>query len=215
MTHIFRMFAGALLLAAGAAAAQEAFVEGQHYQTINPAQPTSVTGQIEVVEMFWYGCPHCFSFEPYVASWLKTKPADVALVRIPAVFSAQWEVHARAFYAAETLGALEKIHEPLFDAIHRDRAPLHTEDALAAFVAGHGVAEQDFRKAFHSFAVDGKINRAKQLSRNYGITGVPAVIVNGKYRASASSAGSYENLLKLVDFLVDKERAGLAATAAR
>lgn len=185
---------------------QSAFVPGTHYQDVTPVQPTTTGEQIEVVEMFWYGCPHCFDFESYISKWLETKPANVAFVKIPAVFSQSWEPHARAYYTAETLGITDKIHRPLFNAIHTDKQPLNTEDSLARFFVSQGVTDADFRKAYHSFGVDGKVSRARQLSRAYGITGVPAIIVNGKYRSSANTAGSYTELLKLVDELVDTER---------
>jgi thiol:disulfide interchange protein DsbA len=185
----------------------------KQYEEIRPPQPTSAPNQIEVVEMFWYGCPHCYTFEPYIERWLGAKPNDVTFVRVPAVFSAGWEPHARAYYAAETLGVLDKVHRSLFDAIHRDRAPLQDEKSLARFFAARGVPEQDFHKAYDSFAVNGKVARANQLTHDYQITGVPAVIVNGKYRTSATLAGGYENLLKVVNELIERERtAAVAAT---
>ena len=197
----------ALILAVSVTpAVAEEFTAGQHYELVTPAQPTRTDdGKIEVVELFWYGCPHCYAFEPYVDAWLGTKAENVEFVRVPAVFARNWEVHARAYYAAEQLGVVDKIHRPLFDALHTKQRKIFTEDALAAFFVEQGVAEADFREAFHSFGVDTKTRAAIAATRSYGVTGVPAVIINGKYRSSARSTGNYENLLKLVDFLAAKE----------
>ncbi len=208
------IFATVLALVCCQVQAADEYVIGSHYLEVSPAQATSVEDQVEVVEMFWYGCPHCYTFEPYVEKWISGKSDDVTFVRIPAVFSRSWEPHARAYYTAQALGVLEQTHKPLFDAIHRDQQPLHNEDNLARFFSNYGVSVTDFRKVYNSFSVDGKVSRARQLSRAYGITGVPAVIVNGKYRTSASAAGSYDDLLKVIDQLVDKERGEVKATSA-
>lgn len=197
----------ALVLAALAvtAPAADEFTAGRHYDLVTPAQPTGTEDKIEVVELFWYGCPHCYTFEPHIEKWLETKPDYIEFVRMPAVFARNWEVHARAYYAAEQLGVLDRIHRPLFDALHQQKRELFTEEALAAFFAEHGVEPEDFRTAYDSFAVDSKARAAIAATRNYGITGVPAVVVNGKYRSSARSTGTYENLLKLVEHLAAKE----------
>lgn len=187
-----------------AANAQE-FKEGVHYERIVPAQPTSTGDKVEVVEAFWYGCPHCYRFEPYVERWLRRKPANAEFIRMPAVFRPSWEPHARAFYAAQLLGVWEKIHMPMFNAIHQQQRPLNNEVALADFFAEHGVDKDEFRKAYNSFAVDTKVRQAKAMVERYGVTGVPAVIVNGKYRINARTAGSNANMLKVIDFLVEKE----------
>lgn len=208
MAKYLRWMAGLLALVSVAGFAQEKYVLGQQYEEVTPAQSTSTGDKIEVVEMFWYGCPHCYSFEPLLSQWDAKKADDVELVRIPAVFSANWEIHARAYYALETMGKLQALHKPLFDAIHRDRKPLVNENAIAQFVASQGASADAFRQAYNSPAVDSKVERAKKLSRAYGISGVPSVIIAGKYRSSGSAAGSYGELLKVIDFLVDKERAG-------
>jgi protein dithiol oxidoreductase (disulfide-forming) len=186
--------------------ADDEFVAGRHYDNIDPPTETNVAaGKIEIVELFWYGCPHCYEFEPLIASWLKTKAPYIEFVRMPAVFAANWEIHARAFYAAEQLGVLDQVHEPLFDALHRERRKVFSEGELAAFYAEHGVRAEDFHKAYNSFDVDKKTRRAAALTRKYGIGGVPAIIINGKYRSSTQQAGSYENLLKVANFLAAKE----------
>lgn len=199
------IIAGLLLLTAHSAFAAD-WNPGQHYEGVSPpVRPDVAAGKVEVVELFWYGCPHCFAFEPSIEEWLKTKADYIEFKRVPAVFAKNWEVHARAYYATEQLGVTEKTHSALFEALHRDKAKLFTVDALAQFYARHGVAEADFRAAYDSFDVDSKTRNAIALTRKYGISGVPAVIVNGKYRSSARKVGTYENLLKLVDFLAAKE----------
>ena len=182
------------------------YKEGKQYQLISPAVPTANPDKIEVVEMFWYGCGHCFAFEPILSAWLKTKPEDVDFRRIPAVFAQNWVPHARAYYAAAALGETEKLHRPLFEAIHVDERKLFTEDTLVKFAAEVGIPEADFRAAYTGFAIDGKIKQAMLATRDYGIDGVPSLIVNGKYRVTASLAGGQSEMLKVVDFLVDKER---------
>lgn len=206
MRRLLSSFLLAALVVATAAGAEE-FKEGKHYQLITPAVPTANAEKIEVVEMFWFGCGHCFHFEPMIDAWLKKKPDDVEFRRIPAVFAQNWVPHARAFYAATALGQEEKLHRPLFDAIHVDERKLFTEDALLKFATEVGLPEQDFRAAYDSFAIDGKVKQAMLATRDYGIDGVPSVIVNGKYRVTASLAGGQDRMLKVVDFLVDKERA--------
>lgn len=188
-----------------AAQAADTFKDGEHYERITPEVATQSDGKIEVVEVFWYGCHHCYSFEPAIKKWLKSKPDHVEFRRVPGVFARNWIPHARAYYTAEILGVLDAIHTPLFEAIHDEGRRIGDEDSLARFFAEHGVAEADFREAYNSFSVDTKTRQALVASKEYGISGVPSVIVNGRYRTSARLAGTYENLLKIVDALVDKE----------
>jgi thiol:disulfide interchange protein DsbA len=195
-----------LLPLSATAAGPEKYLEGTHYLLVTPAVPTADPKSIEVVELFWYGCSHCFHFEPVLAGWLKTKPADVKFRRIPAVFAQQWVPHARAMYAAEALGALDKLHKPLFEAIHADKRRIFDEESIMAFAGEAGFNLDEFRQAYDSPTVDGKAKMATMATRDYGIEGVPSVIVNGKYRITATLAGSQENILKVVDFLIAKER---------
>lgn len=194
------------LALAGANAGQ--FKEGVHYQVLSNPLPTETGNKVEVLELFWYGCPHCFQLEPTIEKWLEHVPEGAEYRRMPAVFNKTWEINAQGFYAAEALGVLEKTHRPMFDAIHVHKQRLFTEAALAAFFVRHGVNREDFIKTYNSFAVKTKANRAKTMTRRYGITGVPAIIVNGKYRTSVSMAGSEEGLMEVVNALVEKERAG-------
>ena len=201
------LFAALLGVMSAASAADSTFVEGKHYERIKPEVATHTDGQVEVVEVFWYGCNHCFSFEPHIKEWVANKPDNVVFRRVPGVFSRGWVPHARAYYAAEVLGVLDTIHAPLFEAIHEDRRRINDEDSLARFFAEHGVSDADFREAYNSFSVDTKTRQAMEASRDYGITGVPSMIVNGRYRSSARLTGTYGELLKVVDELVDIESA--------
>jgi thiol:disulfide interchange protein DsbA len=191
---------------AGAVETAEPFEAGKHYQPIVPEQPTQTGDKIEVLEIFWYGCPHCNEFEPYIAQWLPKKPDDVEFRRMPATFKPLWTLHAKAFYTAEALGVLEKIHSPLFKALHEEDRRLVDQASLADFFAEHGVNKDDFNKTFSSFSVDSKVRQATHMVMQYKIDGVPAVIVNGKYLIKAGMTGGFDDLFKVVDFLVEKER---------
>jgi len=181
--------------------------EGVQYQVIKNAQPTASEDKIEVLELFWYGCPHCYHLESELDTWLKNKPDDVVFVRVPAILGPSWELYARAFYTAELLGVVDKIHKPLFDRIHKEKKPIRKLQQLKEFFIAQGVSAQDFDDTYKSFAVITKTNRAKQASGLYGISGVPALVVNGKYRTSAREAGGNREILEVVDFLVEQERA--------
>ena len=183
------------------------FHEGQQYEVLATPLATQAVDKIEVVELFWYGCSHCFHFEPQISEWLKKKPADVNFRRLPAVFDPRWVPHARAYFAAEALGVLEKFHSPLFKAIHEEEKKIFDDESLIRFAASLGIDDAAFKDAFTGFAVDGKVKQAMQYTRGSGITGVPSIIVNGKYRTGAQLAGGQDKVLKVVDFLVDKERA--------
>ncbi len=183
-----------------------AFEEGVQYQKIATPQPTTSDDKIEVLEMFWYGCPHCYHLEPILNAWRKHLPEDVAFVRIPAVLGPSWELLARAYYTAQALGVLDKIHEPLFDHIHKERKAIRNVADLKAFFEQQGVSGEDFDKTYKSFAVVMDTNRAREAHERYGVTGVPTLIVDGKYRTSASLAGGNEKMLEVVDYLVAKER---------
>ena len=197
------------LIVSAADAAKGEFAEGIEYERVVPAQPVEEPGKVEVLELFWYGCPHCYHLEPLLEKWRETLPKDVVFRRMPAIFTnPRWELHARAFYTAEALGVLDQIHRPLFEALHKEQLKLATEDELAAFFAQHGVKEEDFKRTFNSFYVTTKVNNAKLMTRRYGIDGVPAMIVDGKYRVDGPAAGSQERMLEVVNFLIAKERGG-------
>lgn len=200
-----------MVFAFGAAPSMaEEYTENMHYELVTPPQPTSVADKVEVVELFWYGCPHCYQFEPTLQKWIKAKPANVAFVRVPGIFRPEWSVLARAYYTAEALGVLDKVHDPIFGAVHELKRPLQSEDQIAAFFAEQGVKEEDFRKTFRSFAIETKVRRAQELSQRYGAKGVPTMIVNGKYRVSAGLPGvqTHANTVKIVDALIQREASG-------
>ena len=187
----------------------ERFELGRHYDRLSPTQPTSSgPDQIEVAEIFWYGCPHCYTFDPYLESWKEDLDPDVSFVRVPAVWNVLLQLHARAYYTAEVLGITDEIHTPIFREIHVNGNLLNSEQALQGFFEQFGVSEEDFTGAFNSFAVHTRLQRADELSRRYRVSSVPMVIVNGKYSASAQSAGDYPTLMELIDELVVSERAG-------
>ncbi len=180
------------------------YVEGGHYELLDEVQPVQTGDSIEVVEMFWYRCPHCYRLEPYLQRWLQNKPENAEFVPIPAILNENWGFHARAYYTFEALGLTEQLHVPFFDAIHRDRKPFNTVEQLAEWAATQGADPDAIVSTFNSFAVNNKLNFANIMSRKYGISGVPAIIVDGKYRTSVSMAGSHDELLEVINYLVAK-----------
>ncbi len=182
------------------------FQEGQHYYRISPAVPTDVkSGDVEVLELFWYGCPHCYEFEKYLKSWEQEKPAYIEFARMPAVLNRGWIPHARAYYALETMGELERIHPIFFEGIHEQGRRLRDMGSMARFLTQYGIDADQFKKAYDSFYVETKIKRSNQLIRQYGSSSVPTVIINGKFRSTARDAGSYDRLLQLVNQLAQQE----------
>ncbi|MCX7102163.1 MAG: thiol:disulfide interchange protein DsbA/DsbL [Methylobacter sp.] len=175
------------------------------YETLSPAQPTRNPDKVEIIEFFWYGCPHCYSFEPLLEKWVKELPKNVEFIRQPAVFSDLWGKHAKAYFTAEALGVVDKIHNDFFDAIQNKKQKLETEDELAKFFVAHGVNETEFRSTFNSFLVDSKMRQATATGGRYGITGVPAIIINGKYKTNGPLAGSHEKMLEVIDQLIKQE----------
>lgn len=190
------------------------FQEGKHYFKIEPAQPTNTPGKVEVVEVFSYACIHCAHFEPVVSSWKQKMPAQASFAYMPAIFNPSWETFARAYYAAEVLGILDKSHQATFDAIFVKKQPMQDMDAIATFLSGFGKSADEVKKAMNSFAVEMKINRAKKQVMAYQIDGTPTVIVAGKWRVTGDSAQGADKIFKVVDFLVGLEAAKLPKPAA-
>lgn len=205
-------FAALLLVFSSAFCAAQAgeLKAGTDYDLVNPPQPTADPGKIEVLEFFWYGCPHCYHFEPDLNAWIKTKPASVNFIRQPAVFNEQWGAHAKAFFTAEALGVLDKLHPELYDAIQNKREKLESEEDLAVFFKAHGVPEADFHQAYKSFAVDSKMRQANGMAAKYGITGTPAIVVNGKYVVSPGKAKSFPRMIEITNALIKMESAPAA-----
>ena len=179
----------------------------QGYEPLTPAQPTQSADKVEIIEFFWYGCPHCYAFEPLIDKWSKSLPKNVEFIRQPAVFNEVWAKHAKAYYVAESLGIVEKVHADLFDAIQNKKEPLDTEASLAQFFAAHGVSEAQFKEAYSSFGVDSKVRQAPVSAAKYGITGVPTVIINGKYKTNGTVAGSHEKMIEVMNTLIKQESA--------
>jgi thiol:disulfide interchange protein DsbA len=183
------------------------FELGVHYMRLSPTQPTSSNSdQVEVCEVFWYGCPHCFDFDPALKRWLETKPDNVSFIRVPAVWNPLLQLHARAFYTAEALGKGAEIHDEFFREIHERRNMLASEEELAAFFGRFNVDAAAFKTAFDSFEVHAKLQRADELSRRYRIQSVPTIVVNGKYTTGGGEVGSWDELLALIDELVAAEQ---------
>ncbi len=194
----------AALVVPGFGHAQGGPVEGKHFVRLNQPLPTSAgVGKIELIEFFWYGCPHCNAFEPALEAWLRQLPADVAFQRVPVAFSAEpFVAHQRIYYALESLDLLGTMHRKVFYAIHRDRMRLDKPAEISAFMARNGVDEAKFMEAFGSFTTQTRLRQAQRLVDGYKIDGVPALGVQGRYYTSGALAGDNEKALAVVDFLM-------------
>lgn len=181
------------------------FAQSLDYQKLTPQQPTQNPDKIEVIEFFWYGCPHCYSLEPELKDWLKTKPDKVDFIRQPVIFNKVWEQHAKAYLIAQALGVVEQVHSDFFEAIHSKKQKLGSEDELAEFFVAHGVDETQFRETFHSFLIDAQLRQAKAMAPRYGINAVPAIVINGKYKTSAALAGGNKNIIAVMNRLIQQE----------
>ncbi|MCL4801410.1 MAG: thiol:disulfide interchange protein DsbA/DsbL [Burkholderiales bacterium] len=205
-----RLFAGAFLAlclaVAGAPAGAQQFAAGADYTVLDPAIPTDNAAKIEVVEFFWYGCPHCYELEPRLAKWVQTLPKDAEFRRVPAPFNNQWAIAGRVYYTMESLGVVEKLHTALFDAIHKDGLRITNERAMLDWMGRQGVDTQKYSAAYRSFAVESKMKRAAQLTQASRIDGVPALMVNGKYVVSAQQGQTRERMLAIADHLIARSR---------
>ncbi|WP_437879976.1 thiol:disulfide interchange protein DsbA/DsbL [Pseudomonas sp. LRF_L74] len=180
---------------------------GKQYVELENPVPVAQPGKIEVVELFWYGCPHCFDLEPTLNAWVAKLPDDVNFVRVPALFGRQWDIHGQLYITLDLMKVEPKVREAVFNAIHKEGKKLLEPEEMADFLAGHGIDRDSFLSTYNSFAVKGQMTKARQLAKAYQITGVPTIIVNGKYRLDVHSAGGEQQLLQAVDQLVAKERA--------
>jgi protein dithiol oxidoreductase (disulfide-forming) len=183
-------------------------------ELVSPAQPTSTgASQVEVVDVFWFGCPHCYRFLPVMERYIRNKADYVTVIRMPAVLRKSWSVHARAFYVAAHLGVGERIHRPLFEAIHEHKRRLATPSKLRQFFAENaGVPSDDFNSAWNNPRIDAQLARAKQLQQAYGVSGTPTVIINGKFRTSGKLAGGFANVITVIERLAAREAAILEAS---
>ena len=184
----------------------EEFQEGVHFETLAKPVVTSDPAKIEVVELFWYGCPHCDSLDPALKVWIDRLPADVNFIQIPVVFGRSWEMHARMFWVAKNIGLLKTIHEPLFNAIHREGQRLQRSDDVVAFFERFGADPALIKRELDSFATESALRLADARTRAYGIRGVPAFVVNGRYVTGIAQAGGEDQLFDLLDELIEKSR---------
>jgi thiol:disulfide interchange protein DsbA len=180
-------------------------VEGKQFTRLQMPQPTEPNGKVEVIEFFWYGCPHCGDFEPVLQSWVKKLPGDVSFRKVPAIFRADWAPGARIYYALEAMGLLEKLNTTVFNAMLKEKINLNDEKILFDWMAKQGVDRQKFADMYKSFSVEGKVKRAAEMTQEYGFGGVPVLIVGGKYMP-APNIGSFNDMLGVVDGLVAKNR---------
>ncbi|HEY1725385.1 MAG TPA: thiol:disulfide interchange protein DsbA/DsbL [Steroidobacteraceae bacterium] len=190
------------------------WVAGTNYKVLSPAQPTDAPpGKIEVIEMFWYGCPHCDDLDPYLESWKQNKAAYIQFVRVPVTWGEVHRAHARLFYTLQALGKLDQLHTKVFDEIIKQQDPLYlpadpkgTFGAQMRFAKANGISESDFTTAYNSFAVQNNLQKADDLVRRYRIDAVPEIVINGKYESDVGLVGSPDNLIHLINDLAASEK---------
>lgn len=193
--------AGSLLLG-GSASAQS----GKGYEKIDPPQQTvAAEGKVEVLEYFWFGCPHCYAFEPAINEWAANKPDYVEFVREAPPLNPNWRPHSEAFYAAEQLGVTEKFFDPMFNGIHAEKRRLHNRKEIAKFAGELGIDSREFLGAMKSFAVETRMRQAMQRAVGSGINGVPSVVIAGKYRTGNRLAGGHEGIIQVINELAEHE----------
>jgi thiol:disulfide interchange protein DsbA len=213
MTARFLRALAALLAAAAFAPGALAQPQQAPFLHIEPPIATDTPGKIEVVEFFWYECPHCYDLEPLLERWIPKLAKDVQFRRVPATFNDRWRLSARVFYALESMGLEGKLHKPLMDAIHKDRLRITDERQLSEWLGKQGVDVAKFQAALKSFAVESRLKRAEQLVRDSRIDGVPALMINGRYLVAAG--GSSQRMLDTADALIGQARKDLAAAPAK
>jgi thiol:disulfide interchange protein DsbA len=209
-----RFFSSALLattawLSALPAKAQWAFKAGKDYMVLERPVPTDVgPGKVELLEFFWYSCPHCNKFEPTFAQWVKDAPKDVTVRRVPVAFRDDFGPQQRLFYTLEAMDLLGSLHGKVFHAVHEERLPLNTEATILAWIDKQGVDKAKFSDIFKSFAVTAKIKKAVQLQNEFRIEGVPSLGVGGRFYIDGGTAGSMERALKVAESLIAQARTG-------
>ncbi len=195
------------IAAAAAFAAAGAFAQAPApYETLNPAQIPEGGGKVEVIEFFWYGCPHCYAIEPAVNAWLKTLPADVVFKRVPAFPSEQWGEMAKVYYTIEAMGLLDKYHQKIFDAMHKDDKNLANKRIRDEWLAQNGIDPAKYNEMEKSFTVATKVARARTMTSNYRVDSVPRFVVNGKYYTSGEQPGGQEKIFVVVDQMIARAR---------
>jgi thiol:disulfide interchange protein DsbA len=198
-------FCAVLLLGAGSASAQ--LVEGKNYDRIKNPQPTESGNKIEVIEFFSYGCPHCAELEPFLETWLAKLPPDVAFRRVPVMFQDRWIPLAKIYYTLDSMGEERKLSPEVFRAIHGQGLSLWNDKAFYDWAATKGLDRKKVEDVFGSFAVNGKMNRARQQAQQYNIQSVPTVVVDGKFITGSERVGTHAQLPAAIDELINKARA--------
>jgi thiol:disulfide interchange protein DsbA len=197
------------LISQGALSQGAKFEEGVDYITLDKRVPADVgVGKIEIIEFFWYSCPHCNAFEPRFASWIKSAPKDLVIKRAPVRFREDFEAQQRMYYVLEALNKVEALHAQVFKAIHVDRLNLTTSDNLANWAVAHGIEKNKFMEVFNSFGVATQAKRAAQLQESFKVQGVPALGVAGRFYTDGSLAGSMDRALQVVEYLANEVRKG-------
>ena len=204
--------AALMLLAWSSAPLASEFRTGEHYRVIDSPKTVRDGEGVEIADVFWYGCPHCYTFKPMLDSWVAANSEQARLVRLPAMVNRGWQTHGQAYYTARALGKAEELHGAIFDAIHQDGNRLNQRRALRDFFEQHGVEPEQFDSAWESFSVDAQLRRARQLGSEYGIQGTPSVVINGRYMTSPSMVGNYQDFFRLLDELLAREQARMAET---
>jgi thiol:disulfide interchange protein DsbA len=199
------LIALSVLFAATVHAAAPAVLD-KEYRLINPAQPGDGSKKIEVVEFFYYGCPHCYELEPALKNWLKRKPADVEFRQQPAVFRENWIPLTKTYFALDTLGLLPKLSDKVYSAVHDQGIGLSDEAMMTKWIAQQGVDPVKFNEAYRSFAVQNSVQRAIQITRDYQVKGTPSIVVAGRYITSPAMTGGYDRFFEVVDQLIDMAR---------
>jgi thiol:disulfide interchange protein DsbA len=200
-------FVALIPMAFAAVAQPERYVSGTHYTELSAPVKTNDASRVEVLEAFWYGCTHCFRFEPLITNWEANKADDVDFVRYPAMWNALMKIHAQVYFVAEALGAVELLHEHIFNAINLEGNRLQNERQIGALFAEHGISQSDFEATFNSFTVRTKVNQAENRMQDYEIRSTPNMVVNGKYLiATGEAVRTQADMLDVVDCLVEKER---------
>ncbi len=205
-TRTLAFVAAAVFSLSALAAGPEAF-EGHDYTRLKNAQPVTTGNKIEVLEFFWYRCPHCFQLEPGLNTWLKALPKDAQVRRVPAVFRDDWMPGAKIYYTLEQMNLLGKLHHKVFDAYHLENINLNDPAVLGGWIAKQGVDRKKFEGIYNSFSTQSKATQGARLATTYGITGVPAFIIDGKYSTSVSMTGGEARLFEVLDQLIVKARA--------
>ncbi len=218
MKKLFIFVTTLLLVQAAPVFAQ--FEEGFEYKRLPQPMPTADKNKVEVIEFFWYGCPHCYHFEPSINKWLASKPDNVNFIRMPAVFRENFVPHARAFYTAEYLKMTDKLHKAIFEAYHEKKQKLQSKTAISELFMQNGVSQEDFDKAWHSFVVQSKLKRAINMTGRYKISSVPTMVINGKYQTHASMANvrnpdksGHDMTIQVTNWLIAREAADMKKAA--